>query len=196
MFPYQLTKHWLLGEFLLFVMISPPRTIRNVSLIGFMGVGKSSTGHLLAESLGFEFVDTDLMIEQRVGKTITEIFAQYGEPAFRDLERQVGLLLEERSRTVISTGGGFGSNPENLARLKTHSLVVCLWASPETILERVRHQTHRPLLRDADPLSQIRSLLSAREAAYRQADVLVNTESRSSREVAQQIAHHFQAALR
>jgi len=161
-----------------------------------MGVGKSSTGHLLAETLGFEFVDTDLLIEQKVGKTISEIFAQFGEPAFRDLEKQVGLLLETRSKNVIATGGGFGSNRENLERLKSHSLVVCLWASPEAIFERIRHQTHRPLLRDADPLGRIRTLLAEREPVYRQADVLVNTESRSTREVAQQIVHHFQAALR
>lgn len=177
-------------------MNPPTRTIRNLSLIGFMGVGKSSTGHLLAETLGFEFVDTDLLIEQKVGKTISEIFAQFGETAFRDLEKQVGLLLETRSQNVIATGGGFGSNLDNLERLKSHSLVVCLWASPEAIFERIRHQTHRPLLRDPDPLGRIRGLLAERELVYRQADVLVNTESRSTREVAQQIVHHFQAALR
>lgn len=172
------------------------RQIRNISLIGFMGTGKSSTGHLLGELLGFELVDTDALIEQQVGKSVTEIFAQFGESAFRDLERQVGLLLESRSKLVIATGGGFGSNLENLERLKSHSLVVCLWASPEAVFERIRHQTHRPLLRDQDPLGRIRTLLAEREPTYRQADVLVNTESRSTREVAQQIAHHYQATSR
>lgn len=177
-------------------MNPPARTLRNVSLIGFMGVGKSSTGHLLADSLGFEFVDTDAMIEQKVGMSVSEIFGQFGEPAFRDLEKQVGTVLETMNQKVIATGGGFGSNLENLQRLKSHSLVVCLWASPEAIFERIRHQNHRPLLRDIDPLKRIRTLLTEREPIYRQADVLVNTEARSTREVAQQIVHHFQAALK
>lgn len=170
--------------------------MQNVALIGFMGAGKSSTGHFLAEALHFEFVDTDALIEQQVGKSVSEIFAQYGEPAFRELERKAGISLASRSHLVIATGGGFVTNPENLERLKSHALVVCLWASPEVIYERIRHQTHRPLLRDADPLGRIRQLLADRESAYRQADVLVNTEARSTRELAQQIAHHFQAALR
>ena len=91
--------------------------------------------------------------------------------------------------------GGLPANPENLASLKTHSLIVCLWASPEKIWERVRNQTHRPLLNDADPLGKIRQLLEAREPYYRQADVLINTEMRSLREVAQQVLHQFHMAL-
>jgi shikimate kinase len=83
----------------------------------------------------------------------------------------------------------------NLAGLKTHALVVCLWASPETIWERVRNQSHRPLLHDADPQKKIRELLAAREPFYRQADVLLNTELRSVREVTQQIVHQFRLAM-
>jgi shikimate kinase len=79
----------------------------------------------------------------------------------------------------------------NLASLKTHALVVCLWASPEAIWERTRGHDHRPLLNDPDPLARIRSLLAEREPYYRQADVLVNTELRSIREVAQQVVHQF-----
>ena len=86
------------------------------------------------------------------------------------------------------------AQPDNLASLKEHSLVVCLWASPDVIWERVRHQTHRPLLNDPDPLGQIRALLAAREPFYRQADVLVNTEMRSVKEVAHHVLHHFHAA--
>ena len=82
----------------------------------------------------------------------------------------------------------------NLASLKSHALVICLWASPETIFERVGSQTHRPLLNDPEPLAKIRSLLAARAPYYRQADVLLNTEMRSSREVAAQVAHQFHLA--
>ena len=88
------------------------------------------------------------------------------------------------------------TNPENLAALKEHALVVCLWSSPEKIWERVRHQTHRPLLHDADPEKKIRELLTAREPFYKQADVLMNTELRSIREVAQQIALQFKLATK
>jgi shikimate kinase len=81
--------------------------------------------------------------------------------------------------------------PENLTRLRTHALIVCLWASPEKIWERVRNQSHRPLLRGPDPQAKIRELLATREPFYRQADVLLNTELRSIREVAQQVVHQF-----
>jgi shikimate kinase len=92
---------------------------------------------------------------------------------------------------VISAGGGLPVNPENLASLKTHALVVCLWASPAKIWERVKNQTHRPLLHDADPQKKIRELLTVRAPFYKQADILLNTESRSLREVAQQVIHQF-----
>jgi shikimate kinase len=171
-----------------------PRQIRNLALIGFMGTGKSSVAQLACSHLHFTLLDTDHVIEARAGKAVTEIFEQDGEPAFREWERRIVGELVLRRRTVIATGGGLPVNPANLASLKTHALVVCLWASPERIWERVRHQTHRPLLRDPDPLARIRSLLAAREAFYRQADVLVNTETRSVREVAQQVIHQFQLA--
>jgi len=170
------------------------RQIRNLALIGFMGSGKSSVGRLVAEQLLFTFLDTDEVIESRVGKTITDIFAQDGEPVFREYERRLVEELSAQSKMVFSTGGGLPINPVNLANLKTHSLVVCLWASPENIWERVRHQTHRPLLNNPDPLGKIRQLLAVRKPHYRQADVLVNTEMRSVKEVAQQVIHQFQMA--
>ncbi len=157
-----------------------------------MGTGKSSVGQLLAATMHFSFLDTDHAIETRAGKTITEIFAQDGEPAFREWERTVVQELAQRKKTIISTGGGLAANADNLASLKTHSLVVCLWSAPEKIWERVRHQTHRPLLQCADPLEKIRALLATRAPFYRQADVLVNTDLRSVREVVQQVIHQFQ----
>lgn len=170
------------------------RAIHNLALIGFMGTGKSSVGRLVADLLHFTYLDTDQVIEARAGKCINEIFQQDGESAFRDFECRVVRELEHRLKTVISTGGGLPANDGNLASLKTHSLVVCMWASPETIFERVRTHTHRPLLNDPDPLAKIRRLLAEREAYYRQADVLVNTEMRSVREVATQVIHQFHMA--
>lgn len=170
------------------------RNIQNIALIGFMGTGKSTVGRLMAEQLRFDFLDTDILIEQRSGKKITEIFAQNGEPAFRELEAQLVAELAARTHTIISTGGGLPTNPANLASLKAHSLVICLWATPERIYERVRDQSHRPLLNDPDPLGKIRSLLAAREKFYKQADVLINSDLRSAREVAQQVVNQFRLA--
>jgi shikimate kinase len=167
------------------------RRLVNIALIGFMGAGKTSVGRLVAEQLHFDYLDTDDVIQSRTGRTITEIFATDGEPAFRKMESELVKELAQRTRTVIATGGGLPVNPENLACLKTCALVVCLWASPEKIWDRVKHQTHRPLLRDADPQKKIRDLLTVREPFYKQADVLLNTDLRSVREVAQQVVHQF-----
>src|SRR6266404_7816396 len=171
-----------------------PRNIQNLALIGFMGTGKSSVGRLVADALHFTFLDTDRVIEARAGKMISKIFEQDGEGAFREWERRIVEELTRRAKTVISAGGGLPANPANLASLKTHAVVVCLWASPEKILERVRDQTHRPLLNDPDPLAKIRTLLAEREPYYRQADVLVNTGLRPLREVAGQVIHQFRLA--
>jgi shikimate kinase len=170
------------------------RSIHNLALIGFMGTGKSCVGRLAADTMHFTFLDTDHVIEARARKSVSDIFAQDGEPAFRQWERKVVEELTRRDRTVIATGGGLPMDEANLASLKTHALVICLWASPETIWERVRGHDHRPLLNEGDPLARIRELLAAREPFYRQADVLVNTGMRSVREVAQHVVHQFHMA--
>ena len=174
--------------------MTAPRNIRNIALCGFMGTGKSSVGRLVAETLHFAFLDTDTVIEARAGKSISQIFEEQGEAGFREWEKRIVKELELRDRTVIATGGGLVIDPENLASLKSHALVVCLWASPETIWSRVKSQSHRPLLNEADPLEKIRTLLAQRAPCYKQAGVLLSTELRSSREVAQQVLHHFRVA--
>jgi shikimate kinase len=170
------------------------RPIQNLALIGFMGTGKSSVGRLVAQLLHFTYLDTDQVVECRAHKTISDIFQQDGEPAFRQWEQVIVEELTQRRKTVISTGGGLPVCQANLDSLKTHALVVCLWATADTIYERVRDHDHRPLLDELDPLSKIRQLLSIREPYYRQADVLVNTERRSVREVAVQVIHQFHMA--
>lgn len=159
-----------------------------------MGTGKSSVGRIVAEQLRFAFLDTDTVIEARAGKTIAEIFAEQGESAFRELERKIVKEVALRDHSVIATGGGLVVNPENLASLKRHALVVCLWASPATIWSRVKNQTHRPLLQMGEPLETIHQLLEERAPFYKQADVLLSTELRSPREVAQQVLHQFRVA--
>jgi shikimate kinase len=174
--------------------MEPARAYWNLALIGFMGTGKTSVARLLAEKLQFDFLDTDDAIEASAGKPITRIFAEDGEAAFRQLEAEFVRSLSDRRRTVIATGGGLAANPGCLDSLKAHALVVCLWASPETIWQRVRHQTHRPLLQTADPEARIRQLLAERDPFYRQADLLLNTEQRSPRQIALIVLNHFSSA--
>ena len=171
-----------------------PRPLHNIALIGFMGTGKSSVGRLVAAQLRFELVDTDELIEQRAGKPISRIFAEDGEAVFREIERRLVAEMAGWRHKVISTGGGLGADEANLASLKQHALVFCLCATPESIWQRVKSQTHRPLLQDPDAPGKIRTLLAERTPVYRRADVLMNTEMRSVREVAQQVLHQFHLA--
>ncbi|MDP6905292.1 MAG: shikimate kinase [Verrucomicrobiota bacterium] len=172
--------------------VATRRIIHNLALVGFMGSGKSTVGRLVAQDLDFQFVDTDALIEEKAGIPISEIFATEGEEAFRQLERETILELAKEEKRVIATGGGAIMNPENFASLKSHALVVCLWATAESIHERTKHQTHRPLLQGADPLGAIRTMLAEREPVYKQADVIVNTELRPQREVIAQVRHQFE----
>jgi shikimate kinase len=174
--------------------MSVQRSIHNLALIGFMGTGKTSVGRLAAHQLGYDFVDTDELLERRAGKAITRIFAEDGEAAFREMERGLVSELANGRKKVIATGGGLAVDAGNLASLKQHALVVCLWAAPEAIWQRVRHQTHRPLLQGEDPLNRIRALLEERRPFYREADVLVHTGLRSLQEVTQQVLHQFHSA--
>ena len=174
--------------------MTAPRHSRNIALCGFMGTGKSSVGRLVAETLNFAFLDTDTVIEARAGKTISQIFDERGEARFRELEKRIVKELALRNRTVIATGGGLVTDPENMTSLQQHAYVVCLWASPETIWSRVKNQSHRPLLNEPDPLEKIKRLLAERAPFYKKANVLLNTELRSPREVAQQVLHQFRVA--
>ncbi len=172
------------------------RTIHNLALIGFMGCGKSTVGHMVARDLKFSFVDTDSLVEERAGISVAEIFRSEGESVFRKLEKEVISDLAGKQELVIATGGGAVLNPENFESLKTHALLVCLWAKAESIHERTKHQKHRPLLQREDPLGVIRQMLTEREPFYKQADVIVNTELRPQREVVAQVRHQFEESIK
>lgn len=171
--------------------VTDTRQIHNIALVGFMGTGKSSVGHALAMMLRFQFLDTDELIERRARKRISAIFSEDGEARFRQYESDVVEELCSRRKTIISTGGGLVAHSDNMKRLKSSSLVVWLWASPDTLWSRVRQQSHRPLLNTPDPRARIRELLNERDPFYRESDVLINTEVRSVGQVANQVAHQF-----
>ncbi len=150
--------------------------MKNIVLIGFMGSGKTEVGQRLAKRLGYAFVDTDKIIEERIGKGIADVFWEYGENYFRRLEAGVVKELSDARGHVISTGGGIVLNRENILSLKKGGLMVWLKASPETIYERVRSESHRPLLNVEDPLNEIKRLLDAREKLYAEANLSVDTD--------------------
>jgi shikimate kinase len=159
---------------------------RNIVLVGFMGTGKTVTGRILAERTGMELVDMDALIEQRQGKTIPEIFAQEGEPAFRQMERELAQELSKRSGLIISTGGGIVLNPGNITDFEKTGLVVCLKASPETIFQRLEKDTSRPLL-SGDKKGQIEALLARRKPLYDAIAHGVDTDGLSDEQTAKPI---------
>ena len=160
---------------------------RNIILTGFMGTGKSEVGKQLAARLGRRFIDTDEMIEQEEGISITRLFAERGEPYFRGREKQMIARACQENDVVIATGGGAVVNEENAARMKASGTVVCLTATPDIILRRVQRDETRPLLRDREPREKIRTLLEARADAYARADVTIDTSYMSVDEVVQAV---------
>ncbi len=139
----------------------------NIILTGFMGTGKSTVGRLLAEKIGYRFVDTDALIEQQTGITISEIFATQGESTFRQLETRLVKTLAEEKGLVIATGGGLVLDPDNVTALSRTGRFFCLTASAEEILQRVTRQGDtRPLLQEENPLQKIISMLQQRNPVY------------------------------
>jgi shikimate kinase len=158
----------------------------NLYLVGFMGTGKTSVGRGAAQRLGFAYLDSDHEIERARGRTVSELFAEAGEPEFRRLEREFIATGHPAERTVVSCGGGLVIQPGMSARLGALGVVVCLHASIETILARTGRQTHRPLLAGPDPEARLRALYAERESTYRSAGTLILTDGRPLKEV---IAH-------
>jgi shikimate kinase/3-dehydroquinate synthase len=159
----------------------------NIVLIGFMGTGKTEVGRRLAEQLGRPFVDTDAIIERRAGRTVARIFAEDGEPAFRELESAAVAEAAAAPGRIIATGGGVPLRDDNMRHLRRHGVIVALTAAPQEILARVGPDAPvRPLL-GSDPESAVRRLLVERDAAYRRADVVFDTSGETAEAVAGQV---------
>jgi shikimate kinase len=141
-------------------------------LVGMMGSGKTTVGRLLAADLGYQFFDTDTLIEQLAGQTVTEIFATAGEAEFRRLETQVLAELSAYKQLVVATGGGIVLQLQNWSYLR-HGLVIWLDAPVQTLYERLQGDRSRPLLVAPDPLLKLQDLLIHRQPLYAQADVRV-----------------------
>lgn len=161
-----------------------------VVLVGFMGSGKSRVGRELASRLGWRHVDLDREIESREGVTIAEYFARHGEQAFRALETRITPEFTGDPRLVVSTGGGWVTNPGVFESLPPATLSVYLRVSRDEVLRRVARgsgRATRPLLSTPDPAATVDDLLKAREPLYRRADMSIDTDRRSPWEVAEEI---------
>jgi shikimate kinase len=159
---------------------------KNISLIGFMGSGKSTVGRKLAARMGFSFCDTDGLIEKRAGRSVEEIFGTEGEESFRKWEKAVLAELENRERTVFACGGGAVLDPRNRETLRENSLVVWLCSSVETCLERIKKES-RPLLDGGNREGKARKMFEKRLGAYACAANLVVSGEKTAGQVARKV---------
>ena len=162
----------------------------NLILTGFMGSGKTSVGVKLSYRLKMPVEDTDKLLERREGRRISEIFALNGEAYFREKETELLRELSERQQgpRIYSVGGGTPVNPENRTLLKAMGTVVWLRVKPETVYERLKGDTTRPLLQCDDPLARIRELIAARSEAYEAcADIIVDVDELEMEEILRKI---------
>lgn len=161
--------------------------MKNIVLTGFMGAGKSVVGRKLAERLGLGVVDTDDVIEEESGMEISEIFSRFGEARFRELESEAVQKVASLENSVIVTGGGVVLKAENIDTLREKGVIVYLHAAPETVYNRVKNETHRPLLQVEDPLKKIKELLDFRAPFYANNDIEIDTSNLSVDEVVEEI---------
>jgi shikimate kinase len=168
-------------------MSEQPRPKKNlIYLAGFMGSGKSTIGPILANTLGFDFVDVDRFVEKKAEKRIIDIFSTEGEQAFRVLERSTLQEVSTLDHCVVSLGGGTIAYEENFQLIRQSGIIVYLQLAPEEIHQRVHHRTDRPLLTDPsggklpeEAMQQrIQELLNQREEFYARADLIIRTDKK------------------
>jgi len=166
---------------------------QNIFLVGPMGAGKSTIGRQLAQSLGYEFQDSDQEIQRRTGVDIATIFEFEGEAGFRNRERTVIEELAQQDNIVMATGGGAVMVAENRQQLAARGLVIYLHCSPEQQYSRTARDRSRPLLDTDDPQQRLKDLMAEREPVYRQvADMVVSTERRGTSSVVKEIRRRLE----
>ena len=167
--------------------MTDPR-LRRVVLVGFMGAGKTSVGRVVADALGWRFVDFDEVIEAEAGVDVAEIFRRWGEPHFRALEERVGHRLLQQDEVVLGTGGGWAAREGRLTDLPPGTASFWLRVSATTAVERATGQPgRRPLIAGEDPIGRAARLLSERADAYGRARWAVDTEGSTVDDVSARI---------
>lgn len=160
----------------------------NIVLIGFMGTGKSTIGKELSKQLTMDFIDIDEEIEKKENMAIREIFNKYGEQHFREIENNMVKLISKVENTVISCGGGVVLNPDNIEFLKNNGKIILLEASSEEILQRIKEDSNRPLLKGNMSLDHINEILEKRHLLYKNAaDTVINTDKKEIKEICSEI---------
>lgn len=172
-----------------------PLRARTITLVGLMGVGKSSVGRRLANALELPFKDADVEIEAAAGRSIPDIFAEMGEPAFREGERRVITRLLDDPPHVLATGGGAFMNEETRALIKERSVSVWLKADLDVLVRRVSRKDNRPLLSGKDPLVALSELAEIRYPVYAEADVTVETGDTAHHVTVEQVINALTAHL-
>lgn len=167
--------------------------MKNVVLIGFMGVGKSTCGRAIANHLGYRFIDMDKAIEAKWGMSIPQMFKLHGEEFFRQKEKEMVRKLASKKNVVVSTGGGTVKDAENVEILRSTGKIICLQASVDVLMARLGRRGRRPVLdaKEAEVGSRrkaIEALLEERKVLYECADYYVNSGDQSGLEVAHQVA--------
>ncbi|MBO9427282.1 shikimate kinase [Labrenzia sp. R4_1] len=160
---------------------------RSIVLVGIMGCGKSTVGKRLAQRLGLEFVDADSEIERAANMTVSEIFAEHGEPYFRSGEERVIARLLQEGPQVLATGGGAFMSDATRSEIETNGLSIWLKVDFETVMARVRRRSTRPLLRNPDPEGTMRKLMAEREPVYARAQLTVTSKDVPHEAVVDQI---------
>lgn len=163
-----------------------------IALIGFMATGKSTIGPLLAEKMGYTFIDTDAMVEVDIHMKITDIFAELGENIFREAEHKALKKALEMENIILSTGGGVILFERNRKLLNEKAFVVSLSAQAETIFDRVKGEQTRPLLQCEDPLLRIKQMMAERQAYYDCCDLKISTDDLSAEACCQNIIEAYQ----
>ncbi len=148
---------------------------KSIVMVGLMGCGKSAVGRRLAARLGLPFVDADEEIEKAAGQSIEDIFAEHGEPYFREGERKVLARLMRSGPQVLATGGGAFMNPETRAAIAERGISVWLKADLALLVRRVAKRNNRPLLKGGDPHAVMQELMDVRYPIYAQADITVES---------------------
>jgi len=169
---------------------------KSIVMVGLMGCGKSAVGRRLASHLGMPFVDADDEIEKAAGKTIEDIFADHGEPYFREGERKVLARLLRSGPQVLATGGGAFMNEETRAAIADSGISVWLKADLPLLLRRVAKRNNRPLLKIGDPESVMRNLMQIRYPVYAQADLTVESRDVPHEAIVAEIMERLAEVLR
>jgi len=166
----------------------------NIVLIGFMGCGKTTVGQELAQRLNYKFLDTDQYIEEKEGTTIRNIFSEKGEVYFRNLETStLKDLVEETKESVVSSGGGLPLRQENAKLLQKLGFVIYLKVSKDTVVERLKGDTTRPLLQGDNPAKKMEELLCFRDPIYEVgAHMAISVDNKTVEEIADEIIRNYE----